>query len=561
MYGGLLCRTLGHPNEANAILGTFPLLYDLLMPRVYSYLRFSDPKQAAGSSADRQTEYARRWAAERGLVLDEALSMRDEGLSGYHQRHVTHGALGVFLRAVEDGRIDAGSVLIVEGLDRLSRAEPLKAQAQLTQIVHAGLVVVTAADGQEYSLESIKANPYKLIHSLVVMIRAHEESDTKSKRVRAAIRRQCEGWIAGSWRGIIRNGKDPQWVTWTGQAFELVPERAEAVRFAVQRFVAGRGAVQIMREMAARGLRMTDADALNANTLYRTLRKRLLVGDREMVVDGEPYLLAGYYPALLSSDEFDALQLAIDRRRGTRGVGEIPSILTGLGITVCGYCGSAIASQNLMGRQRQADGRPWPGHRRLICTANARGRGCSVPGSMQATPVERALMFYAADQMRLDALMNGGDHGQAQRAALAAARRRLAEAEARLERLARVLADDDAPTPITVLRQIHALEKSAADDRAEIKRIERDLASVRAPASPDLAAQWIELIEGVEALDVDARMKARELTRASFSRITLWHSGDPAGVEDGQVIDIELIARGGGMTRIRVDRDTGGILE
>jgi hypothetical protein len=37
--------------------------------------------------------------------------------------------------------------------------------------------------------------------------------------------------------------------------------------------------------------------------------------------------------------------------------------------------------------------------------------------------------------------------------------------------------------------------------------------------------------------------------------------GDPAGVEDGQVIDIELAARGGGVTRIRVDRETGGILE
>ncbi|MNM68853.1 hypothetical protein D3C81_804210 [compost metagenome] len=52
--------------------------------RVYSYLRFSDPKQAAGSSADRQLEYARRWAAERGMALDAALSMQDEGLSAYH---------------------------------------------------------------------------------------------------------------------------------------------------------------------------------------------------------------------------------------------------------------------------------------------------------------------------------------------------------------------------------------------------------------------------------------------------------------------------------------------
>lgn len=92
--------------------------------RVYSYLRFSDAKQSAGSSADRQTQYAAKWAKERGLTLDETLSLRDEGLSAFHQHHVKQGALGTFLRAVDDGRIPHGSVLVVEGLDRLSRAEP-----------------------------------------------------------------------------------------------------------------------------------------------------------------------------------------------------------------------------------------------------------------------------------------------------------------------------------------------------------------------------------------------------------------------------------------------------
>ena len=115
---------------------------------VYSYVRFSDQKQAAGSSAERQAEYAARWAAERGMELDATLSLRDEGLSAFHQKHVKQGALGTFLRAVEDGRIPAGSVLVVEGLDRLSRAEPILAQAQLAQIVNAGITVVTASDGR-----------------------------------------------------------------------------------------------------------------------------------------------------------------------------------------------------------------------------------------------------------------------------------------------------------------------------------------------------------------------------------------------------------------------------
>lgn len=166
--------------------------------RVYSYLRFSDPRQATGSSADRQAQYAQRWAAERGLQLDESLSLRDEGLSAYHQQHVKQGALGAFLKAVDEGRIPEGSVLIVEGLDRLSRAEPIQAQAQLAQIINAGITVVTASDGREYNRAGLKAQPMDLVYSLLVMIRAHEESDTKSKRVRAAIRRQCEGWKAGT---------------------------------------------------------------------------------------------------------------------------------------------------------------------------------------------------------------------------------------------------------------------------------------------------------------------------------------------------------------------------
>jgi hypothetical protein len=78
-------------------------------------MRFSDPRQAAGHSAERQMQYAARWAQEHGLRRDEPLTLRDDGLSAYHQHHVRSGALGVFLAAVEAGRIVPGSVPAVEG--------------------------------------------------------------------------------------------------------------------------------------------------------------------------------------------------------------------------------------------------------------------------------------------------------------------------------------------------------------------------------------------------------------------------------------------------------------
>lgn len=106
------------------------------------------------------------------IALDATLTLKDEGLSAYHQRHVKQGAQGVFLRAIEGGRIASGSVLVIEGLDRLSRAEPIQAQAQLAQIINAGLTVVTASDGREYNLAGLKAQPMELVYSLLVSDKA-----------------------------------------------------------------------------------------------------------------------------------------------------------------------------------------------------------------------------------------------------------------------------------------------------------------------------------------------------------------------------------------------------
>lgn len=522
------------------------------MSRVYSYLRFSDPKQAAGSSVERQQDYARRWAAERGLALDDSLSLRDEGLSAYHQRHVTKGALGVFLAAIEAGRVESGSVLIVEGLDRLSRAEPLLAQAQMTQIIGAGVTIVTAQDGREYGRESLRAQPMDLVYSLLVMIRAHEESDTKSKRVRAAIRRQCEAWQAGTWRGVVRVGKDPHWVRLNSGSFVLEPAIAEAMRWAVDEYLAGRGAVEIMREMAARGWALSRSGKLNATHLYKILKSPLLIGRRMLMVDDHEYTLDGYYPALLDAPTWDRLQLAIDRRGKRRGVSEVPGVITGLGIAVCGYCGAAMVAQNLMGRGRQADGRLWDGHRRITCCGYSKGAGCAVPGSISVAPIERALFLWCCNQMHLDALNDGGAAAQVLRAAMAAIRARILEHETALARVSAALVADDAPAPLAFVRQARELERQIEQARQDLAHSERELAALASPAGPPEAARWLELIQGVDDLDRDARIQAREAVRATFRRITIWHAGDPPG-EDG-VIDVDVESRAGAVMRLRVAR-------
>jgi DNA invertase Pin-like site-specific DNA recombinase len=529
-------------------------------PKVYSYLRFSDPKQAAGSSADRQLQYARRWAAERGIELDASLTMLDEGLSAYHQRHVTRGALGAFLAAIDDGAIAPGSVLIVEGLDRLSRAEPIQAQAQLAQIINAGITVVTASDGREYNREGLKAQPMDLVYSLLVMIRAHEESDTKSKRVRAAIHRQCLGWMAGTYRGKVRSGRDPHWLQEAVDGgWELAPERAEAVRLAIRMFSGGHGGIKTVRRLSEMGMQYT-RNGNASQHLYKLFRNRALVGEKVLTVDGTEYRLAGYYPALLSVTEFDALQQLAAQRRGQRGVGTIPALITGLRIACCGYCGGALVSQNLMTRKRREDGGPQFGHRRLICANTSNGPGCPGGGSCSTVPIEHALMHYCADRMNLAALLSGGDNGQIFAAQLAAARVEASTLQAKLDRITEALeTGDSGQAPAAFLRRAHVLESELASVNARSHDLEAALAAVATVSTPALSDAWAALAEGVTALETDARLRARQLVADTFSRIVIYNRGVTPGPKRkwGGIIHMLLVTKRGGSRLLEIDRRTG----
>ena len=158
-----------------------------MTPKCYSYIRFSSPEQEKGDSLRRQLKMSMDYAKEKGLVLDDRLKLRDLGLSAYKGEHTKReAALGRFLALVESGDIPNGSVLLVESLDRLSRGQVLKALDQLRAIVDAGITVVTLADRMEYTQESINFNIGQLMFSLTIMSRAHEESATKARRLKAA---------------------------------------------------------------------------------------------------------------------------------------------------------------------------------------------------------------------------------------------------------------------------------------------------------------------------------------------------------------------------------------
>lgn len=527
---------------------------------VYSYLRFSDPKQSAGGSTDRQLEYAAKWAAEHGLDLDTRLSLRDEGLSAYHQQHIKSGALGVFLRAIEDGRVPNGSVLIVEGLDRLSRAEPIQAQAQLAQIVNAGITVVTASDGKTYSRQRLKENPMDLVYSLLVMIRAHEESDTKSKRVKASVRRLCEKWIDGSYRGPVEQGHDPFWLDRQAEmSWDIKPDAARAVLRTIELYKNGFGGLRIVQTLDTEGLKIYTKGAGNKSLqVYRITKMPQLAGHKPISVDGEDYLLRDYYPALLSEVEWEDLQRVVSNSGRRRIKGDLPHIITGIGLTYCGYCGRPMAGQNLATKKRLPDGRIRDGYRRLLC-ASAAGysTGCNVPGSTSVAPVEKAIMSYCSDMMNLQALFAPGTSTSPRREMLQA-RQEVDEIKAQLERLTdAMLASTGEGTPLVFARRARQLENDLAIAEKKLSESERELSHHARIDITGVDAKWRALAAGVEAQEIEPRLQARQLIADTFERITVYHHGirpDHTPKSRDYDIDLMLVGKGGTSRWLRVDK-------
>lgn len=164
----------------------------------------STAAQLGGDSLRRQLAKSQEYAAEHGLDLVEKDQLEDIGISAFNGANVSDGALGQFLIAVREKRIEPASYLLVESLDRISRQQVLKSFGIFSEIINAGIKIVTLADQRVYTAATDFA---ELIISLSIMSRAHEESQIKSHRLSAAwankrnnietrkLTAQCPAWL------------------------------------------------------------------------------------------------------------------------------------------------------------------------------------------------------------------------------------------------------------------------------------------------------------------------------------------------------------------------------
>jgi DNA invertase Pin-like site-specific DNA recombinase len=340
-------------------------------------------EQSKGASYARQIEAAQAYARERGLELAET-TYKDLGVSAFRNKHAQTGALWAFLKAVGDGDIPSGSYLLVEALDRLSRASIWEAQSLFGLIINAGITLVTLGDRKEYSRQGITDNPTDLIISIVLMMRGHEESATKARRVADAYERKRKAAAEGDGTKPFTRML-PAWLRYNERErkHEVIPERANVLKEIFMKAGSGWGQHRIAQWLNERQEptwggkgKQRKADGWHRSYVRKLLTNSAVVGTftphlRETDADSKRTRrpldpVEGYFPAVVERELFErvASRTRAPAARGKNATAAPASIFAG--VLRCVHCSGLIT--------RVSKGK----HVYLVCSrANRRGfKGC-----------------------------------------------------------------------------------------------------------------------------------------------------------------------------------------
>lgn len=330
------------------------------MSKAYSYIRFSSAEQAKGRSKTRQEEQCAAYCAKEKLDLatEDEYKFFDAGKSGFRGEHLEQdGQLARFIRLVKDGTIERGSTLIVESLDRLDRRSVLKALPQFMDLLESGIQIVTLTDQRRYSEH---VSDYELFGSFMIMSRAHEESATKAKRVRDAMRAKHK---AAREHGKVMGRMIPHWLTVKDGKIVKIEDRVDTVKLIFQLAADGKGRGKIAKRLNADKVANFGAyrqlnkgkpiSGWGTSSIAKILANEAVLGryqpmsvqdtkDGKRAEAGDP--IENYYPQIIETELFEQVRGFLKQRRvkGSGGTKQSESINIWQSIAKCVHCGTAM---------------------------------------------------------------------------------------------------------------------------------------------------------------------------------------------------------------------------
>ncbi len=316
------------------------------MPIAYSYQRFSSEAQSQGDSLRRQAAMANRYIQdhpEHGLILDTTLNMVDAGLSAYKGTHLSKGALGVFMAAVQSGAIPPGSWLLLESLDRFSRQSVNIAASALLDLINDGITVVTVTNGTIYRLEDFKDGMHGLVQlmgALIALQGAHAEQVAKGRRISAAWAQKRDDIS----KGKVMSASCPFWLEVNADktGFNVLEDKADIVRLIYKMKASGSGYMAIAAHLNEQGYPTPTGRGTTWQVSYikKVITKDMAYG---VLVSRHGDRWEEYYPRIVDEETYQQVR-ALREQSGGKGL--VPGkhwILSGL---IKHQCGQTVVRVN-----------------------------------------------------------------------------------------------------------------------------------------------------------------------------------------------------------------------
>ena len=510
-------------------------------PKAYSYIRFSSPEQAKGDSYRRQRDTAMAYCNEHELELAASTEYTffDRGRSAYTGEHVDDsGELARFLTHVNSGTIVAGSYLLVESLDRLSRDKVMIALNQFTDLLRKGIKIVTLSDKRVYSEDS-SSIAMELIVSITVMMRAHEESATKGKRVSAAWQNKRN--LARSQKKPLGNAC-PYWLVLEDGAYQKRPERVAVIERIFEMCLQGHGQMAIAKRLNADGVAVfgstsgetprNKSGAWGSSSVGKILDNRAVLGEyqpmswlnRGRVNDGEA--VEGFYPPIIEPDVFLRAKAARVQRQTSRATKQSSNFNIWQGLAKCQMCGDAMHLIN--------KGRMPKGYTYLQCFRTK--KGLCRNGSIR---IEQTEAVFKEILTKVDSLALVQGQSAEILANLEVVEGNLAEVSAKLGRAEAAYIETYSTT---VARLLPTLEQECKHYQAERDALRQQLASSQITSKADFFSR-LDLVsyEGRAAANsllkrLGIIVRFRRFVPNNFQCWVLDHSGEVESEKEGRML-------------------------
>ncbi|TCP92775.1 DNA invertase Pin-like site-specific DNA recombinase [Sphingomonas sp. PP-CE-1A-559] len=483
------------------------------------YARFSNADQAQGNSKARQLTLCRDMLGRHGWEGSPDRELIDEGVSAYSgANRASGGLLHTFEQEALAGRYKNGHVLVVENLDRISRQGYDAVLPFLQQLTSQGVTVATV-DGDRVYPAYERVTMVSVIEAVVKSELSREESEKKSRRLKAAQNKRVSDAQVNAGQHISSTATVPAWIDTKRISkpserpiyrTSLNEARVAVLREIFQLTIDGFGTPAIAKILNGRGepvwkhRNIASKNGWTVGYLTKIVLNRAVMGEyhpmnrpRSGEATSKGIAVLNHYPQGIDPVTFAKAAAARDSRKGTSGAWQITHNNLFSGIAKCGVCGGRMKQEVVVrkggnrrnGKDRDAVYQSKQDISYLKCH-NALNRvfdeerglpRCSNRNWVRYEKLEQAVVQFAVGWLALNRQSAPSADIESMEVSIADARRFLADKQKQADNAAVSFTRTGSTTMERLMLQ---LEVEVAEDQKAIQVIEQQLSTLRTSAPP-----------------------------------------------------------------------------